>query len=110
VAHVLVVSARRAWRTLYPTSKIDDCAAACLFLNTEAINISSNSGTQVLAGDAESSNSKHSLTFTSAGVPPGLVTALVKDEEWCILDGISGPVTVPALRKPGSVTKESTKS
>ncbi|CAN0916343.1 Probable protein phosphatase 2C 6 [Linum grandiflorum] len=31
-AQTLVESAHRAWRTKYPTSKTDDCAAVCLFL------------------------------------------------------------------------------
>lgn len=32
-AHSLVESAVRAWKYKYPTSKIDDCAVVCLFLN-----------------------------------------------------------------------------
>ncbi|KAK3143004.1 hypothetical protein QOZ80_4BG0356300 [Eleusine coracana subsp. coracana] len=107
-ARFLVESAQRAWRTLYPTSKTDDCAAVCLFLNTETTSTSSSSGTKVLECDAESSNTKHSLTVkSSAGVPSNLVTALVTDDQWSILDRISGPVTVPALPKLSSITKES---
>lgn len=34
-ARCLVESAVRAWKYKYPTSKIDDCAAVCLFLNPE---------------------------------------------------------------------------
>ncbi|WOL14405.1 putative protein phosphatase 2C 33 isoform X1 [Canna indica] len=34
-ARFLVESAVRSWRAKYPTSKIDDCAAVCLFLNME---------------------------------------------------------------------------
>ncbi|XP_072969467.1 probable protein phosphatase 2C 33 [Typha angustifolia] len=33
-ARSLVTLAIRAWRLRYPTSKIDDCAVVCLFLNT----------------------------------------------------------------------------
>ncbi|GJN11874.1 hypothetical protein PR202_ga30108 [Eleusine coracana subsp. coracana] len=109
-ARFLVESAQLAWRTLYPTSKTDDCAAVCLFLNTETTSTSSSSGTKVLACDAESSNTKHSLTVkSSSGVPSNLLTALVTDDQWSILDRISGPVTVPALPKLSSITKESIK-
>uniref|UniRef100_A0A1J3D837 protein-serine/threonine phosphatase n=1 Tax=Noccaea caerulescens TaxID=107243 RepID=A0A1J3D837_NOCCA len=44
-ARALVESAVRAWRYKYPTSKVDDCAAVCLFLdsnnNTNAISTAS---------------------------------------------------------------------
>lgn len=31
-ARAVVDSAVRAWRSIYPTSKVDDCAVVCLFL------------------------------------------------------------------------------
>lgn len=34
-ARTLVQSAVRAWRYKYPTSKIDDCAVVCLFLDSD---------------------------------------------------------------------------
>ncbi|XP_062225357.1 probable protein phosphatase 2C 38 [Phragmites australis] len=109
-ARFLVESAHRAWRTRYPTSKIDDCAAICLFLNTEATSTSSTSGTKDLANDVGLSSSKHLLTVkSSTGVPANLVTALVTDNDWSDLDGVSSPVTLPTLPKPTSVTKESIK-
>ncbi|CAL9134615.1 unnamed protein product [Musa textilis] len=40
-ASCLVQSAVKAWRLKYPISRIDDCAAVCLFLDAEASNISS---------------------------------------------------------------------
>lgn len=46
-ARFLVESAVRAWRLKYPTSKIDDCAVVCLFLNTDAPNNSANLKTKV---------------------------------------------------------------
>ncbi|GER28263.1 protein phosphatase-2c [Striga asiatica] len=33
-ARTLVESAARSWRSKYPTSKVDDCAAVCLFLGS----------------------------------------------------------------------------
>ncbi|KAJ4892724.1 putative protein phosphatase 2C 33 [Raphanus sativus] len=41
-ARALVESAVRAWRYKYPTSKVDDCAAVCLYLD-------SNNNTNVLS-------------------------------------------------------------
>ncbi|KAL8166241.1 hypothetical protein V2J09_007740 [Rumex salicifolius] len=40
-AKALVESAVRAWRTKYPTSKVDDCAAICLFLGPDKSSVSS---------------------------------------------------------------------
>ncbi|XVF06992.1 hypothetical protein REPUB_Repub06bG0099300 [Reevesia pubescens] len=49
-ARALVESAVRAWRYKYPTSKVDDCAVVCLFLNSNSNNLStaSNAKTKVL--------------------------------------------------------------
>ncbi|KAJ0014623.1 hypothetical protein Pint_21253 [Pistacia integerrima] len=40
-ARALVESAVRAWRYKYPTSKVDDCAVVCLFLDSNNISTSS---------------------------------------------------------------------
>lgn len=42
-ARALVESAVRAWRYKYPTSKVDDCAVVCLFLDSKPNNISTSS-------------------------------------------------------------------
>ncbi|KAF2283105.1 hypothetical protein GH714_043428 [Hevea brasiliensis] len=42
-ARALVESAVRAWRYKYPTSKVDDCAVVCLFLDTNNLSTASNS-------------------------------------------------------------------
>lgn len=39
-ARALVESAVRAWRYKYPTSKVDDCAVVCLFLDSNKNNVS----------------------------------------------------------------------
>lgn len=44
-ARAVVESAVRAWRYKYPTSKVDDCAVVCLFLNPHQNNISTASAT-----------------------------------------------------------------
>ncbi|XP_042457388.1 probable protein phosphatase 2C 33 [Zingiber officinale] len=41
-AHLLVESAVKAWKVKYPTSRIDDCAAVCLFLDVNPPPISDN--------------------------------------------------------------------
>lgn len=41
-AEFLVKSAVKAWKHKYPTSRIDDCAVICLFLNVDASDTSSN--------------------------------------------------------------------
>ena len=35
-ARTLVETAIRAWKTKYPTSKIDDCAVVCLFFDPDS--------------------------------------------------------------------------
>ena len=41
-ARALVETAVRAWRYKYPTSKIDDCAVVCLFLDSNDLSTASN--------------------------------------------------------------------
>ncbi|XP_056170580.1 probable protein phosphatase 2C 33 isoform X2 [Syzygium oleosum] len=41
-ARTLVESAVRAWKCKYPTSKVDDCAAVCLFLDSDNLSTASN--------------------------------------------------------------------
>ncbi|CAM8960151.1 unnamed protein product [Rhodiola kirilowii] len=49
-ARALVETAVRAWRSKYPTSKVDDCAVVCLFLaptsNDVVSSVSSNAGSK----------------------------------------------------------------
>lgn len=40
-ARTLVETAVKAWKHKYPTSKIDDCAVVCLFLDSNSGNLSS---------------------------------------------------------------------
>ena len=62
-AWALVESAVRAWRYKYPTSKVDDCAVVCLFLDQDLHKMSSasyvkskeqpSSATEANGGDGE---------------------------------------------------------
>ncbi|WOL12814.1 putative protein phosphatase 2C 33 isoform X1 [Canna indica] len=54
-ARLLVESAVKAWKLKYPTSRTDDCAVVCLFLDTEASIVSSNS-TQSEVGGSPNAN------------------------------------------------------
>ena len=55
-ARALVESAVRAWRYKYPTSKVDDCAAVCLYLHSNDTNlISSASSISKLEDDDDAS-------------------------------------------------------
>lgn len=45
-ARTLVETAIKAWRHKYPTSKIDDCAVVCLFLDANSSNLSSASNSK----------------------------------------------------------------
>jgi len=102
-ARFLVESAHRAWRTRFPTSKIDDCAVVCLFLNTDEASKSSSSMPSNLANAVEVSNDQHSTTVQlSTGVSADLVTALVKDgNEVSVVETVARPVTLVDLPKDG---------
>lgn len=45
-ARTLVETAVRSWRYKYPTSKVDDCAVVCLFLDSDTDNMSIASNTR----------------------------------------------------------------
>lgn len=53
-ARALVDCATRAWRLKYPTSKMDDCAAVCLYLeHTAAADVAQNENNRVNLEDGE---------------------------------------------------------
>lgn len=67
-ARALVESAVRAWRYKYPTSKVDDCAAVCLYLDSNNSNaISTASSISKLEADEE-----EELKTDDASEPSGL--------------------------------------
>ncbi|XVF41486.1 hypothetical protein PTKIN_Ptkin01aG0283400 [Pterospermum kingtungense] len=110
-ARALVESAVRAWRYKYPTSKVDDCAVVCLFLDSNSNNLSSasNSKTKVqptsmdlVDNDSEKDNNFNVLTCldrsgTVREVLPGGNGEPSKQEEmnsdigieWSALEGVS---------------------
>uniref|UniRef100_A0A0D6R6Y8 PPM-type phosphatase domain-containing protein n=1 Tax=Araucaria cunninghamii TaxID=56994 RepID=A0A0D6R6Y8_ARACU len=54
-AKVVVESAVKAWRRKYPTSKVDDCAAVCLYVDSQSTT------SRPLATEDESSNQERML-------------------------------------------------
>jgi len=101
-ARFLVETAHRAWRTRFPTSKIDDCAVVCLFLNTNEASESSSSLANNLADAVEVSSAQRSTTIqvsTGASID---VTALVTDgNEESVIETVTRPVTLMDLPKDG---------
>ncbi|XP_062219047.1 probable protein phosphatase 2C 14 [Phragmites australis] len=94
-ARVLVESAHRAWRTRFPTSKIDDCAVVCLFLNTDEASESSSSMANDSANAVEVSSDQRTATIQlSTGASTDVVTGLVTDRnDLCVVDAVAKPVT-----------------
>jgi hypothetical protein len=103
-ARFLVESAHRAWRTRFPTSKIDDCAVVCLFLNTDKASESSSSLAKNLADAVEASSAGRATTVqVSAGASTD-VAALVPvpdGNEVSIAETITKLVTLMDLPKDG---------
>lgn len=88
-AKVLVNHAVRAWRYRYPRSKVDDCAAICLFLKQPPS--LSNSKSAVIrdnANDSELAVSSNKTTVSEGGVE-SVNGKIAKDskEEWSALEG-----------------------
>lgn len=125
-ARSLVESAVRAWRLRYPTSKIDDCAVVCLFLNTDASNNFSNLKTKV-SGGAGSGKEELSTRTDRSGTnrsgseilrdddiesprkqPSSDGSATVIDsDEWSALEGVSRVNTLITLPRFVAVEKQS---
>ncbi|KAF8772421.1 hypothetical protein HU200_005782 [Digitaria exilis] len=103
-ARSLVESAHRTWRTRFPTSKIDDCAVVCLFLNTDEASESSSSVSNNLANAVEGNSDQQSTLQLSTGVSADLVTALglVSDgNEVSVIETVAKPIALADPQKDG---------
>ncbi|XP_016476826.2 putative protein phosphatase 2C 33 [Nicotiana tabacum] len=119
-ARSLVEVAVRAWKTTYPTSKVDDCAVVCLFLDSNSNNFSTASITKendkTVRGMSEGSNEMDVASSLPALNCVGTVregeevSAGSKEEaseqeellpktgkEWSALEGVSRVNTVMTL-------------
>ncbi|TVU30095.1 hypothetical protein EJB05_21701, partial [Eragrostis curvula] len=77
-ARFLVESAHRAWRSRFPTSKIDDCAVVCLFLNTYEASESSNSMANLVNSVEVNSDQQSATIELSIGSSANAVEAIAK--------------------------------
>ncbi|XWS57270.1 hypothetical protein CRYUN_Cryun09bG0159600 [Craigia yunnanensis] len=132
-ARALVESAVRAWRYKYPTSKVDDCAAVCLFFDSNSNNLSSasNAKTKVqptsmdqVDNDSEKDNNLNVLTSLDRSgtvrtgkevLPGGNEDSSMQEEinselgiDWSALEGVSRVNTLLNLPRfvPGKEDKK----
>lgn len=89
-AKLLVHRAVRTWRTRYPTSKIDDCAAICLFLKHPYLSRHSsfNRGSQPEKSQDLSFSESFKTARSSKTSEAGALVGSNK-EDWLALEGIS---------------------
>ena len=99
-ARALVEAAIRAWWLKFPTSKIDDCAVVCLFLN-EQMTLSSQSQCLGALSSLEpettlvKSENPSEIEVVRAEVPANQSRRLADcllttdEEEWSALDGVT---------------------
>ncbi|GAU17162.1 hypothetical protein TSUD_177920 [Trifolium subterraneum] len=106
-AKILVKRAVRAWRYKYPGSKIDDCAAICLFLDDHQSVLSHSQSTNTRRSRhhrSKHSNSKHSGSKHSRShrksedneTVAGKVGVQL-DEEWTALGGLARANSISKL-------------
>lgn len=121
-ARSLVEEAVRAWKITYPTSKVDDCAVVCLFLDSNSNNFSTASNTKdndktflsmetnEVSNNTDDALSPHALNRSSTVRDGEEVSAVSNEEaseqdellpktgnEWSALDGVSRVNTVMTL-------------
>lgn len=97
-AQTLVGKAVQAWRHKYPTSKVDDCAVVCLFIDSDSLSAASNSkpnGMQPASLDLSQTPMEGSKEDASESVHLDL------DSDWSALEGVSRANTL--LYLPGFV-------
>lgn len=129
-ARALVESAVRAWRYKYPTSKVDDCAVVCLYLDSDNI-ISSAAKQQLASTDAVNSGTEKEVSGGPTGLnhsqtvrngkeilPEDTSKEDASDEiysesgvEWSALEGVSRVNTLLTLPRfvPGKDDKKARK-
>ncbi|XP_073129858.1 probable protein phosphatase 2C 33 [Henckelia pumila] len=127
-ARTLVESAVRCWRCKYPTSKVDDCAAVCLFLDSnETIRATSKSKENIPSPENGPTGLNRSGTVRTGGDEAlesggdGEGPEAAEDDqtpntetgkEWLALEGVSRVNTLLTLPRymPGKEDKKETKA
>ncbi|KAL6002839.1 hypothetical protein ACLOJK_023061 [Asimina triloba] len=115
-SRVLVETAVRAWRCKYPTSKVDDCAVVCLFLDSDSSNLKMKeisekledpSNNPVMTEQSADIQACHEILPEAAGQKQVVPTDEPVDE-WSALEGVSRVNTLLTL--PRFVAGEDPKS
>ncbi|GAB2285341.1 hypothetical protein Dimus_019795 [Dionaea muscipula] len=104
-ARLLVESAAREWKLKYPTSKMDDCAVVCFFLDGKMDTESDNDeqaqgGGFSSATTMQNNNNNHSLEESEDGPEPTLQrnftvrsseagNGMAEEQNWSGLDGVT---------------------
>ncbi|KAJ1291479.1 hypothetical protein BS78_02G318200 [Paspalum vaginatum] len=110
-AKCLIEAATREWKTKYPTSKIDDCAVVCLYLDgkmdherdstASMDNISLDEGSVADPNEAQEQEPALTRNFTvrtvagsthekaMAGAADAVVAGAAHDQNWSGLDGVT---------------------
>lgn len=94
-AKLLVKRAVRAWRYKYPGSKVDDCAAICLFLNDQPVLSHSQSSMSRKSRHHRSKRSKSQRNEDNETVAGKVDVEL--DEEWKALGGLARANSISRL-------------
>ncbi|KAJ6829290.1 putative protein phosphatase 2C 33 [Iris pallida] len=106
-AHSLVESAVRTWRLKYPTSKIDDCAVVCLFLNSKGTSINTSCSSAKMSCDeyldstGVGSDKKKDLSSSSVPTLPRSSTVrsseITQEEDGEVEEGVARVDTLLTL-------------
>lgn len=118
-ARCLVESAVKAWKLKYPTSRTDDCAVVCLFLQSQTSNISTDVSIHTQVGEpltrcttddnkqGPSSSTSHDGVDTVPSVSDVNVSSM-DGGNWSIQQGVSRVDTLLSLPRVGAGNKQST--
>lgn len=92
-SRTLVQTAVKAWKSKYPTSKVDDCAVVCLFLDSDESSFSTIKSKENASDDEEISDTEN----TNGEV----------DKDWSALEGVARVNTMVTLPRfvPGEEDK-----
>ena len=112
-ARSLVEAAVRSWRIKYPTSKVDDCAAVCLFLDSEENTSTSTSkeacnGWSLNSTEADDNTEQNPPSPTSLDRSTTVRSPAIVQEDSMELEGVARVDTLLTLPRfvPDNQTKK----
>ncbi|KAG6516191.1 hypothetical protein ZIOFF_026640 [Zingiber officinale] len=121
-ARSLVESAVKAWKLKYPTSRTDDCAVICLFLQSQTSNISTDVSIHSQVGEpltpcttdgnkqGPSSSTSHNGDDTVPTVVADVNVSSVDGSNWSIQQGVARVDTLLSLPRFTEGNKQSTRT